>query len=131
MSLTLTDDTPTTPVNRVFVGVSSDPSETVWKDVTTNSGYPVGAGTAKMSVKDNPNGSVKVTLILNTRELVKDGSDIVLPPELYSENFSKHEFVLSPRSSLQNRKDHYAMAKDFLSDSKVQDAIQSYIRPTA
>jgi hypothetical protein len=132
MSLTLTDAA-STPVNRTFNAVSSTPDLTVWKDYTTNGGYPVGAGVASISVKENLNGTMRVIgkLVLPTLESVAgdDASGFTPPPTRAFECIGSFEFVIPNRASLQNRKDLKAMLLDLCGDAVVTAAVEDFVRP--
>lgn len=134
MSLTLTDATSPTPVNRVFNGTQSDPSLTIWKDLTTNGGQSVGAGVASLSVKENGNGTHRIVGKLVIPEMeVPDGDDSAgfePAPTVAYEDLSTFELVFPARASLQSRKNQLAMLKDFLADAKVTDAVENFVHPT-
>jgi len=134
MSLTLTDATPTTPVNRTFVATQSSPDLTIWKDFTTNGGYPIGAGTATASVKENGNGTTRVQLKLTlpTLETASGETDLGFTPVPTKafDSLGGIDLVFPNRASLQNRKDLLAMLKDFLGDAVVTSAVESFVHPT-
>lgn len=134
MSLTLTDATSPTPVNRTFNGTQSTPDLTIWKDFATNGGYPIGAGVASLSVKENGGGTTRVTgkLVLPTLETVSGDTDLGFDPapsKAY-ECIGSFELVFPSRTSLQNRKDLSAMLKDLLNDAKVTSAVEDFVHPT-
>lgn len=133
-TLTLTDAAGT-PVNRAFGSTQSSPDLTVWKDYATNSGYPVGAGVASLSVRENGNGTVRVSgkLVLPTLESAAgdDSNGFTPPPVKAFETLGTFEMVLPSRSSLQNRKDLKAMLADFLSDAVVTAAVETFTHPSA
>lgn len=133
-TLTLTDAAGT-PVNRSFNSTESSPALTVWKDFATNGGYPVGAGVASLSVKENGNGVTRVTgkLVLPTLEGVAgdDEGGFTPPPTKAFEALGEFSFVLPNRTSLQNRKDLKAMLLDFIGDAIVTAAVESYVHPSA
>jgi hypothetical protein len=134
MSLTLTDATSPTPVNRVFTGTQSTPDLTIWKDLVTNSGYPVGAGVASLSVKENANGTTRIVgkLVVPTLESVAgdDASGFTPPPTKAYDVLGTFDLVFPARCSLQNRKDLNAMFKDFLNDAVVTAAVENFVHPT-
>lgn len=125
-TLTLTDAAGT-PVNRSYPLVQSTPDLSIWKDYTTNSGYPIGAGVASLSLKENGNGTIRLTgkLVLPTMET---GGSFVVPTKAY-ECIGSFDLVFPSRSSLQNRKDLKAMFIDFLSDALVTSAVESFVHP--
>jgi len=133
MSLTLTDAAGT-PVNRTFNATQSSPDLTIWKDFATNSGYPVGAGVASLSVKENANGVTRVSgkLVLPTMETVSGDTDLGFAPVPTKafEVIGSFDLVFPARSSLQNRKDLSAMLKDLLNDAVVTSAVESFVHPT-
>jgi hypothetical protein len=133
MSLTLTDAAGT-PVNRTYSATQSAPDLTIWKDFATNSGYPVGAGVASLSVKENANGVTRVSgkLVLPTMETVSGDTDLGFAPVPTKafEVIGSFDLVFPARSSLQNRKDLSAMLKDFLNDAVVTSAVESFVHPT-
>lgn len=133
MSLTLTDAA-STPVNRVFTAVSSTPDLTVWKDFSTNGGYPVGAGVASVSVKENASGVTRITakLVLPTLESSAgdDSNGFTPPPTKAFECIGLMEMVFPNRASLQNRKDLKAMLLDFGADAVLTAATQDFVHPT-
>lgn len=134
MSLTLTDATPVTPVNRAFTTVQSNPDLTVWKDLVTNGGFPIGAGVASVSVKENANGVTRITgkLVLPTMETVSGETDLGFEPVPTKafESLGSFDLVFPNRTSLQNRKDLLAMLKDFLNDAVITSATESFVHPT-
>lgn len=125
-TLTLTDAAGT-PVNRSFPLVSSTPDLSIWKDYTTNSGVPAGAGVASLSLKENGNGTNRLTgkLVLPSMETL-DGATYATKA---FECIGSFEFVFPARSSLQNRKDLSAMLKDLLSDAVVTSAVENFVHP--
>jgi hypothetical protein len=133
-TITLTDAAGT-PVNRAFVGTQSTPDLAIWKDFTTNSGYPVGAGAASVSVKENANGTTRISckLVLPTLESVAgdDASGFTPQPTKAFECLGTFEFVLPSRASLQNRKDLRAMLLDFIGDAVITSAVENFVHPTA
>jgi hypothetical protein len=126
-TLTLTDAAGT-PVDRSFPLVSFTPDLAVWKDYTTNSGVPAGAGVATLSLKENGNGTNRLTgkLVLPSMETL-DGATYATKA---FECIGSFELVFPARSSLQNRKDLKAMLKDLLSDAVVTSAVESFVHPT-
>lgn len=132
-TLTLTDAAGT-PVNRSFPAVQSSPDLTIWKDFSTNGGYPVGAGVASLSVKENASGTVRVSgkLVLPTMETISGDTDLGYAPvpNKAFEVLGSFDLVFPNRSSLQNRKDLKAMFIDFLSDAVVTSAVESFVHPT-
>jgi hypothetical protein len=133
MSLTLTDAA-STPVNRAFNATQSDPDLTIWKDFATNGGYPVGAGVASASVKENGNGTIRVQLKLSlpTMETLSGDTDLGFTPVPTKafDCIGSVELVFPNRASLQNRKDLKAMLADFLSDAKVTSAVEDFVHFT-
>jgi hypothetical protein len=133
-TLTLTDAAGT-PVNRSFGSTQSSPDLTVWKDYATNSGYPVGAGVASLSVKENASGTVRVLgkLVLPTLETVSGDTDLGFTPAPSKafEVIGDFEMVFPNRSSLQNRKDLKAMLIDFMGDAIVTAAVETFTHPSA
>jgi hypothetical protein len=133
MSLTLTDAAGT-PVNRTFITVQSNPDLTIWKDFTTNGGYPIGAGVASISVKENGNGvsRVHVKLSLPTMETLSGDTDLgydPVPAKAF-ECLGSVDLVFPNRSSLQNRKDLKAMLIDLIGDAVVTAAVENFVHPT-
>jgi hypothetical protein len=131
-TLTLTDAAGT-PVNRSYPLVSSSPDLSTWKDYATNSGYPAGAGTATLSLKENQNGTIRLTgkLVLPTMESVAGdtGLGFTPPPTKAFDCIFSFDMVFPSRSSLQNRKDLKAMGLDFLGDALVTSAVESFVHP--
>lgn len=121
MSLTLTDAVPT---NRTYTATQSDPDLTIWKDLTTNT-YPSGAGVASLSVKENGNGTVRIT-----GKLVLPAMDSVDPTVKAFETLGSFEMVFPNRASLQRRKDQKAMLIDLLGDAVVTAAVENFTHPT-
>jgi hypothetical protein len=133
MSLTLTDAAGT-PVTRTFITVQSNPDLTIWKDFTTNGGYPIGAGVASISVKENGNGvsRVHVKLSLPTMETLSGDTDLgydPVPAKAF-ECLGSVDLVFPNRSSLQNRKDLKAMLIDLIGDAVVTAAVENFVHPT-
>lgn len=133
MSLTLTDAA-STPVNRAFTAVSSDPTLTVWKSYTANGALAIGADVASLSVRENGT-TIRVSgkLVLPVLETVAGDSEsgFTPPPTKAFEELSTFEFVFPIRASLQNRKDIRSMLLDFLGDAIVTAAIENFVHPSA
>lgn len=132
MSLTLTDAA-STPVNRTYNATQSNPDLTIWKDFATNGGYPVGAGVASLSVKEN-GAVVRVTgkLVLPTMETISGETELgyaAVPTKAF-ECLGSFDLVFPNRSSLQNRKDLKAMFIDLLGDAVVTSAVENFVHPT-
>jgi hypothetical protein len=125
-TLTLTDAAGT-PVNRSYPLVLASPDLAVWKDYTTNSGVPAGAGTASLSLKENANGTIRLTgkLTLPSMETL-DGATYATKA---FECLGSFDLVFPARSSLQNRKDLKAMFIDLLSDALVTSAVENFVHP--
>jgi hypothetical protein len=125
-TLTLTDAAGT-PVNRSFPLVSSTPDLSVWKDYTTNSGVPQGAGVASLSLRENSNGTLRLTgkLVLPSMETL-DGATYATKA---FECLGSFDLVFPARSSLQNRKDLKAMFIDLLGDALVTSAVENFVHP--
>lgn len=131
-TLTLTDAAGT-PVNRSFPLVSTSPDLSIFKDYATNSNYPVGAGVASLSLKENSNGTMRVTgkLVLPTLESVSGdtGLGFTPAPTKAFECIGSFDLVFPSRASLQNRKDLKAMTIDLLSDALVTSAVENFVHP--
>jgi hypothetical protein len=131
-TLTLTDAAGT-PVNRSFPLVQSTPDLSIWKDYTTNGGYPVGAGVASLSLKENANGTIRLTgkLVLPTMETLGDETDLGFAPVPTKafDCIGSFDLVFPSRSSLQNRKDLKAMFIDLLGDAIVTSAVENFVHP--
>jgi hypothetical protein len=125
-TLTLTDAAGT-PVNRSFPLSFSTPDLSVYKDYTTNSGVPAGAGVASLSLKENANGTIRVTgkLVLPSMETL-DGATYATKA---FECIGDFVMVFPNRASLQNRKDLKAMLIDLLGDALVTSAVESFVHP--
>jgi hypothetical protein len=125
-TLTLTDAAGT-PVNRSFPLVSSTPDLSVWKDYTTNLGVPQGAGVASLSLRENSNGTLRLTgkLVLPSMETL-DGATYATKA---FECLGSFDLVFPARSSLQNRKDLKAMFIDLLGDALVTSAVENFVHP--
>lgn len=132
-TLTLTDAAGT-PVNRSYPLNSFTPDLAIWKDYSTNGGYPIGAGVASLSLKENSNGTMRLAgkLVLPTLETVAgdDASGFTPAPTKAFECIGSFDLVFPSRSSLQNRKDLKAMLADLLSDAVVTQAVENFVRPT-
>jgi len=126
-TLTLTDAAGT-PVNRSFPLVSSSPDLAVWKDYTTNSGVPQGAGVASLSLRENGNGTLRLAgkLVLPSMETL-DGATYATKA---FECLGSFDLVFPGRASLQNRKDLKAMFIDLLGDAVVTSAVENFVHPT-
>lgn len=130
-TLTLTDAAGT-PVNRSYPLVQSTPDLSVWKDLTTNSGYPAGAGVASLSLRENANGTMRLSgkLVLPTMETVAgDTGGFTPPPTKAFECLGSFDLVFPSRASLQNRKDLKAMFIDLLGDAVVTAAVETFVHP--
>jgi len=125
-TLTLTDAAGT-PVNRSFPLSFSTPDLSVYKDYSTNSGVPAGAGVASLSLKENANGTIRVTgkLVLPSMETL-DGATYATKA---FECIGSFEMVFPNRASLQNRKDLKAMLIDLAGDALVTSAVESFVHP--
>lgn len=131
-TLTLTDAAGT-PVNRSYPLVSQTPDLAVWKDYATNGGYPAGAGVASLSLRENANGTVRVSgkLVLPTMEIAAGdtGLGFTPAPTKAFDSIASFELVFPNRTSLQNRKDLSAMLKDFLGDAVVTACVETFVHP--
>jgi hypothetical protein len=132
-TLTLTDATSPTPVNRSFPLVSTTPEVSKYQDIATNGNLLIGAGIATLGLRETSNGAVRIygKLSLPTLEQV-DGDDsggYVPPPKKAFDSIGTFELVLPNRASLQNRKDLLAMLKDLIADALVTAAVESFVRP--
>lgn len=108
--------------------MESTPDLSVWKDYTTNSGVPQGAGVASLSLKENPkNGTMRLAgkLVLPSMETLSGATYATKAFEC----FGTFDLVFPARSSLQNRKDLKAMFIDLLSDALVTSAVESFVHP--
>jgi hypothetical protein len=125
-TLTLTDAAGT-PVNRSFPLVQSDPGLSIWKDYTTNSGVPAGAGVASLSLKENSNGTLRLSgkLVLPSMETLSGATYATKAFEC----LGSFDLVFPGRASLQNRKDLKAMFIDLLGDALVTSAVESFVHP--
>nr|QDH88063.1 MAG: hypothetical protein H1Rhizo27845e1082_000002 [Leviviridae sp.] len=125
-TLTLTDAAGT-PVNRSFPLVSGSPDLSIWKDYTTNSGVPQGAGVASLSLRENGNGTLRLTgkLVLPSMETL-DGATYATKA---FECLGSFDLVFPGRASLQNRKDLKAMFIDLLGDAVVTSAVENFVHP--
>ena len=125
-TLTLTDAAGT-PVNRSYPLSFSTPDLSVWKDYSTNSGVPQGAGVASLSLKENSAGTIRLTgkLVLPSMETL-DGATYATKA---FECIGSFDLVFPGRASLQNRKDLKAMFIDLLSDALVTSAVESFVHP--
>jgi hypothetical protein len=132
-TLTLTDAA-STPVNRAFIGVLSNPDLCVWKDYTTNGGFPIGASVASLSVKENGSGTIRVSgkLVIAVMETISGDTDLGFDPVPTKafEELGSFDLVFPARTSLQNRKDLKTMLIDFLSDAIVTAAVENAVRPS-
>lgn len=131
-TLTLTDAAGT-PVNRSFPLVQTTPDLSIWKDYATNQGFPAGAGTASLSLKENGNGTLRLSgkLVLPTMETLGTETDAgfaPVPTKAY-ECLGSFDLVFPNRASLQNRKDLKAMFIDLLSDAVVTSAVENFVHP--
>jgi hypothetical protein len=129
-NLTLTDAAGT-PVNHTFVPTQASPDLTVWSEVA--GGVPIGFSKASLSVATNGNNvtRVKGKLVIPVLETISGENDsgYAAAPQLAYEELGSFEFVMHPRSTLQQRKDLKAMLIDLMSDAVVTSAVESYIRP--
>lgn len=131
-TLTLTDAAGT-PVNRSYPQVSTSADLTIWKDYATNGGYPNGAGVASLSLKENANGTMRLTGKLVVPELETVAGDTGLgftpAPTKAFENLGSFDLVFPSRSSLQQRKNLKAMFIDLISDAVVTAAVENFVHP--
>jgi hypothetical protein len=129
-NLTLTDAA-STPVNHTFVPVKASPDLTVWSNVA--GGVPIGFQDASLSVTTNGGmmTRVKGKLVIPTLETISGETDLGYEPAPSKafEQIGSFEFVLHPRSTLQQRKDLKAMLIDLISDAVVTSAVESHVRP--
>lgn len=124
-TLTLTDAAGT-PVNRSYPLVQSSPDLSIWKDYTTNTS-PDGAGVASLSLKENKNGTIRLTgkLVLPSMETLSGATYATKAFEC----LGSFDLVFPGRASLQNRKDLKAMFIDFMSDAVVTAAVENFVHP--
>jgi len=132
-TLTLTDATSPSPVNRSFALVSTTPDVSRYQDIATNGNLLIGAGIATLGLRETPNGAVRISgkLSLPTLEQV-DGDDsggYTPPPKKAFDSIGTFEMVIPNRASLQNRKDLKAMLIDLLGDALVTSAVESFVHP--
>ncbi len=131
-TLTLTDAAGT-PVNRSYPLVQYSPDLSIWKDYTTNGGVPAGAGTASLSLKENGNGTMRLTgkLVLPTMEAIsgQTSAGYAATPTKAYECLGSFDLVFPSRASLQNRKDLKAMFIDLLGDAVVTAAVENFVHP--
>jgi hypothetical protein len=125
-TLTLTDAAGT-PVNRSYPLVQSSPDLSIWKDYATNGSLPIGAGTASLSLKENANGTIRLTGKL-TLPTMETGDSFPVPTKAF-ECIASFDLVFPSRSSLQNRKDLNSMFKDLLGDALVTAAVENFVHP--
>jgi hypothetical protein len=131
-TLTLTDAAGT-PVNRSYPLVSSSPDLSIWKDYATNGNYSVGAGVASLSLKENQNGTIRLSgkLVLPTMETLEESTSAGFAPVPTKafECIGSFDLVFPSRASLQNRKDLKAMLSDLLLDAVVTSAVENFVHP--
>lgn len=131
-TLTLTDAAGT-PVNRSYPLVQTSPDLSIWRDYTTNGGVPAGAGSASLSLKENANGTVRLSgkLVLPTMEAIsgQTSAGFAATPTKAYECLGSFDLVFPSRSSLQNRKDLKAMFIDLMGDAVVTAAVENFVHP--
>lgn len=118
-----------TPVNKTFTAKRADALLAVWKDQT--SGIAIGFPSITMSLKDaNQATHVETRVSLPVLEVVSgsDGGYTPSPKVAYT-MLAKQQFVLPNRSTLQNRKDIRAFARNFLADTAAINAIENLEAP--
>lgn len=132
MSIILLDGE-ATPVSRTYTAVQSNPDLTIWKDYTTNGGFPVGAGSASLSVRENAAGVNRVIgkIVLPTLETVAgDISGFTPAPTKAFDSITGFDLVFPNRTSLQNRKNARALLMALLMHAVTTAAVESFVRPS-
>lgn len=128
-------DGQTTPVNHTFVGYQpqNGSSPALWQN--TEAASPVGWRRITLSVTQPKavSGSVKIRIVISDPVLAVTPSgccvDANIPKVSYTDFFDA-TFSVPYSSTLQNRKDILAYAKNFLSQSIVTSALQN-LEPVA
>lgn len=132
-SITLTDATPVTPVNRVFAPTKKEAD--VFTYHNRASGIVVGFDAltiqTRASTKITKATKVTIKLVLPILEQTSPSTStgIQPAPTLAYNLLANLELVLPDRCTTQNRKDLLAMARDCLSELVVTQAVQDYDFP--
>lgn len=132
-SITLTDATPTTPVNRVFSPTKKEKDLFIYHNRA--SGIVVGFDQVSLQTRqaDKTTKATKVTLKLVTPVLEQTSpstsSGIQPAPTVAYNLIANVELVLPDRCSQQNRKDLLAMIRDALGETVMTQAVENYDFP--
>lgn len=129
-SISLTDNTPTTPVVRVFSPAQKDGSLYTYH----NRAGGIVAGYDQLSVQTRlPSKSSKATVVslklvtpILEQTSASTSTGIQPAPTVAFNNIAKLEFVLHERSSLQHRKDILAMARDAIDEALMTEMVENY-----
>lgn len=120
------------PVAHTFSARGADMKLALWTD--TSGGIGIGMGKITLSYVQQPasNGSYKVEarVTIPVMETISGSDGGYTPvPKVAFNLFSKIEFVVPNRASLQNRKDLLAYTKNLLAQAVMSDTIHDYNPP--
>jgi hypothetical protein len=130
-ALTLTDATPVTPVNHTFSpqpDVMSNLSRWVDRSGGIALGYPTATLLMRMPSKSSRVYKVTAKLVTPILEVTSPTTTTGIQPgpTLSFNLLASADFILPERSTLQQRKDLFAMFKDYLGDAVMTSAIHDF-----
>jgi hypothetical protein len=128
-NITLTDATPTTPVNRVYYPTEQKGIVLNWVDRT----QAISAGQNKLSVsqksssKDSPTYKITWKLVCPTLAQTSPSTStgIQPAPSVAYTNLATLEFVLHERATQQERKDLLAQLRDLIDEAIVTNEVEN------
>lgn len=126
-------DGQTTPVNKTFSKRGADLKIAHWRDISSGVNVGMPYITASMKESNGSEGKVVVDMrvALPVTEVISGSDGGYTPqPKVAFTNWFVGSFTLPNRSSLQNRKDILAFAKNLLANSVVSDFVHNFDRPT-
>jgi hypothetical protein len=132
-AITLTDATPTTPVNRVFNPAKKDGD--VYRYDYRGTGIVVGYDNLTVNTKlpSKTSKATKVQFRLTCPILEQTSpstaSGIQPAPSVAYSNIFDMTFVLAERSVLQDRKNLLSMARDLIDEALTTAAVENYDAP--
>ena len=132
-AITLTDATPTTPVNRVFNPAKQDGDIYRWDNRASGIvvGYDQLTISTRLPTKQAKSTKVQMRLTCPTLEATSPSTatGIQPAPTVAYNTVVELNYILPERSSLQDRKNALAMARDLIDEALTTQAVENYDAP--
>lgn len=129
-AITLTDATPTTPVNRVFSPAKQDGDVFRYDNRAGGivAGYDILTSSLKLPTKNARTTKVeyKLSCPILEQTSASTATGIQPAPTVAYTNIADLSFVLHERSTLQDRKNLLAMARDLIDEALMTAAVENY-----